>query len=227
MCYDDGEEEWASLARDPFRWLTPRARSAGCTPELRHHMQQLGAEECGPPGGGGSRRATGGSAGELAPRAEAAIGWQVGAGVAWGFPEACGRGVQPHTCSWVQADVSPAAESRCRAAASCLQAARAPPQLPLLAHCPPLHLPRLPTQVSLLFEGDGRWYRAEVLGWDPARAAALLLYDDGEDEWVALEQEELSWHRPLGAAHSGVAPGLPRGASCRCWASRRVWQGEA
>ena len=78
-------------------------------------------------------------------------------------------------------------------------------------------------QVSLLFDGDGRWYRAEVLGWDPARGRALLLYDDGEDEWVELEAEELSWHRPLGAAHSGVAPGLPRGAP---WRRGRCWQRE-
>ena len=42
VAYDDGEEEWVSLAREPFRWLTPRARSSGCTPELRHLMTAAG-----------------------------------------------------------------------------------------------------------------------------------------------------------------------------------------
>lgn len=78
--------------------------------------------------------------------------------------------------------------------------------LPLaLAHAPPPA-----PQLSLLCDGDGQWYRGEVVGWDPRRGRALLLYDDGEDEWVALEREEVVWHCQL-AGPSGVFPGLPRG----------------
>ncbi len=66
------------------------------------------------------------------------------------------------------------------------------------------------SQLSLLFDGDGQWYRGEVIGYDAATSRALLLYDDGEDEWVDLGQEELSWHCQL-AGHSGVYPGVPRG----------------
>jgi hypothetical protein len=39
-----------------------------------------------------------------------------------------------------------------------------------------------------------------------------VLYDDGEDEWVDLEGEELTWHCQL-AGHSGVYPGLARGTA--------------
>ena len=37
-----------------------------------------------------------------------------------------------------------------------------------------------------------RWW-----GGTPAAGRALLLYDDGEDEWVALEREEVVWHCQL------------------------------
>ncbi|PRW60087.1 Histone-lysine N-methyltransferase ATX2 [Chlorella sorokiniana] len=146
VCYDDGEEEWVSLAREPFRWLTPRARSAGCTPDFRTLMQQLGAEDCGAPGVA-TRRAAATGGGQAVP----------------------GEGVAPPTAD------------------GCLG-----------------------WQVSLLFDGDGQWYRGEIVGYDPRRGKALLLYDDGEDEWIALEGEELTWHCQL-AGPSGIYPGLGRG----------------
>lgn len=85
VAYDDGDEEWVSLPREAFRWLTPRARSAGCTREYRALMQQLGAEDCGlaalstvstrrQTAAGGSA----GSAGDAAcPPGGACVGWQV------------------------------------------------------------------------------------------------------------------------------------------------------
>lgn len=76
---------------------------------------------------------------------------------------------------------------------------------------PPPPPPPAPAQVSVLFDGDGQWYRGEVVGYDPRRGRALILYDDGEDEWVELGQEELTWHCQL-AGHSGIYPGVPRGA---------------
>lgn len=51
----------------------------------------------------------------------------------------------------------------------------------------------------------------QIVGYDPRRGKALLLYDDGEDEWIALEGEELTWHCQL-AGPSGIYPGLGRGA---------------
>lgn len=87
VCYDDGEEEWVSLAREPFRWLTPRARSAGCTPDFRMLMQQLGAEDCGAPGVATRRAAASGGGlavpgeGVAPPSPDACLGWQVRGGV--------------------------------------------------------------------------------------------------------------------------------------------------
>ncbi len=72
-----------SLAREPFRWLTPRARSAGCAPEFRTLMQQLGAEDCGVPGVATRRAAASGGGvavpgeGVAPPAADACLGWQV------------------------------------------------------------------------------------------------------------------------------------------------------
>ncbi len=34
---DDDVEEWINLRKERFRWLTPRATTAGCTPKLKVH----------------------------------------------------------------------------------------------------------------------------------------------------------------------------------------------
>ena len=60
----------------------------------------------------------------------------------------------------------------------------------------------------------------QIVGYDPQRGKALLLYDDGEDEWISLEAEELTWHCQL-AGPSGVYPGLGRGAPGQGVAERR------
>ena len=70
----------------------------------------------------------------------------------------------------------------------------------LPACLPTTHLPP-PVQITHL----------QIVGYDPQRGKALLLYDDGEDEWISLEAEELTWHCQL-AGPSGVYPGLGRGA---------------
>lgn len=44
MVYDDGEEEWLSLPKHAFRWLAPRARSAGCSEPLKRALCTLGAQ---------------------------------------------------------------------------------------------------------------------------------------------------------------------------------------
>ncbi len=70
------------------------------------------------------------------------------------------------------------------------------------------------TQVSLLFDGDGQWYRGEVLAFDRRRGRHLVLYDDGEDEWLALDQETLAWHKLVRGANMlcpGIKPGEAAG----------------
>ena len=44
VVYDDGEEEWLSLPRHAFRWLSPRARTAGCSEPLKRALCALGAQ---------------------------------------------------------------------------------------------------------------------------------------------------------------------------------------
>ena len=44
VVYDDGEEEWLALPNHAFRWLAPRARSAGCTEPLKRALCSLGAQ---------------------------------------------------------------------------------------------------------------------------------------------------------------------------------------
>ena len=63
---------------------------------------------------------------------------------------------------------------------------------------------------SLCFEGDGQRYFGEVLAYDSKRSSHLVLYDDGEHEWVQLHKEDAQWlHRlPRG---STTAVGLPHG----------------
>lgn len=80
----------------------------------------------------------------------------------------------------------------------------------------PCSLPHV--QVSILFDGDGQWYRGEVLGFDRRRNKHLVLYDDGEDEWVVLERESVAWHK-LAKQGEGAAtfPGLKPGG----WVSGR------
>ena len=40
LLYDDSADEWVALARQRFRWLTPRGRSAGLHP-LRARSSRL------------------------------------------------------------------------------------------------------------------------------------------------------------------------------------------
>ena len=46
--YDDGEEEWLTLPKQRFRWLLPRAQSAGCNATVQNAMAALGAEGISP-----------------------------------------------------------------------------------------------------------------------------------------------------------------------------------
>ena len=152
IMYDDGEEEWIALPRESFRYLAPRAQSAGCTDNFRRAMAQLGADQ---ESGhkkkrrnvdkilSGSKDPIGDIASE--PPAEKAVGWRV----------------------------------------------------------------------SLRSASDGRWYGAEVLCFDSSHQKHLVLYDDGEDEWVCFSEEEVRWHDPATMENfdSSLVPKFPGKAS--------------
>lgn len=42
--YDDGHQEWVAPQKEQFRWLLPRAASAGCTASMAQLMADLGAK---------------------------------------------------------------------------------------------------------------------------------------------------------------------------------------
>ena len=83
-------------------------------------------------------------------------------------------------------------------------------------------------QVSLLFDGDGQWYRGQVLGHDRRKGRHLILYDDGEDEWVVLDQETVAFHQELsgGPTSTGIYPGIVKGGwggLCSCGREEPCW----
>lgn len=55
-------------------------------------------------------------------------------------------------------------------------------------------------------------YRGEVIGFRKEDGGQhLVLYDDGEDEWIDVSQEEPVWQAPLPGPSACPAPGLPPG----------------
>ncbi len=62
----------------------------------------------------------------------------------------------------------------------------------------------------MLCDGDAQWYRGEVLAYDRRKARHLVLYDDGEEEWLALERESVAWHK-LARGANAICPGLKPG----------------
>lgn len=62
-------------------------------------------------------------------------------------------------------------------------------------------------RLSVYWQGDGRWYAAEVLAHNARSGRHHLLYADGEDEWVDLRVEVVAWARPQrerGAASTAI-----------------------
>jgi hypothetical protein len=89
--------------------------------------------------------------------------------------------------------------------------------------------------VSVRCALDGKWYLAEVLSYceDPPRRL-LVLYDDGEDEWLDADREELTWHfktpeEGREGVFPGVAPGTerPQRGTAVGWRVSVFWPGDA
>jgi hypothetical protein len=172
ILYDDGEEEWVALPRESFRWLTPRAASAGCTPDFRQAMAVLGAHQEDRSG---------------APR-RLPLGFP-----SLGTPAPAGE---------------PAAE-------------------------PPAPEAAPGWRVSVRCEAEGRWHRGEVLAHDAATGRHLVLYEDGEDEWLIAGQERVAWHAPVPQGRAGLFPGkapgveAPAGRDAVGWRVAVFWPGDA
>lgn len=83
--------------------------------------------------------------------------------------------------------------------------------------------------VSLLCEADRHWYYGEVIGYDKTRDKHVILYEDGEDDWVAFSQEKLVWHekktKEVNPTYPGVQAGVevPEGVSAIGWRVGVYW----
>ena len=71
---------------------------------------------------------------------------------------------------------------------------------------PTLGVEAVGAAVELYFAGGNCWVAAEVLAYSHATGRHLLLYADGEDEWVTLQRETLRW-----GSLPATAPGIPPG----------------
>ncbi|CAL8467270.1 g6807 [Coccomyxa elongata] len=81
-------------------------------------------------------------------------------------------------------------------------------------------------RVGVWWADDEAFYKGEVTAFDSYHKRNKIMYDDGEEEWVALQRETFSWLTPrasaagatpelasamrlLGATNAGAAPPLP------------------
>lgn len=60
-------------------------------------------------------------------------------------------------------------------------------------------------RIKLFWGADGAWYEAEVLSYDDHKHRHHVLYLDGEEEWVALNQEMVVWLKA--SRHGAVSAG--------------------
>ena len=74
--------------------------------------------------------------------------------------------------------------------------------------------------------GDNTMHNGEVLAFDKEKGQHLVFYDDGEDEWVDLLAQPVTWQDH--ARGVTIAHGLPAGEPCP-WkrVPGSVWQGRA
>ena len=57
--------------------------------------------------------------------------------------------------------------------------------------------------------GDNSTHKGEVLAFNAEKGQHLVFYDDGEDEWVDLSLQHVTWHEHVRGVT--VAHGLPAG----------------
>jgi len=57
-------------------------------------------------------------------------------------------------------------------------------------------------------------FQGRILAFDAAKPQQhLVLWDDGEHEWINVAQEHLTWHAGERGQNPGFGAGLPAGAS--------------
>ena len=74
-------------------------------------------------------------------------------------------------------------------------------------------------RLELLWEDDGVFYRATIVGFNPATRKHVVLYDDGDKERVCLEEVAHRWLDQDGAGEI-VGGGFPMMDSLGAWRKR-------
>ena len=60
--------------------------------------------------------------------------------------------------------------------------------------------------------GDNQMFQGRILAYDAAKPQQhLVLWDDGEHEWIDVSQEQLTWHAGDRGQNPGFGAGLPAG----------------
>ena len=50
--------------------------------------------------------------------------------------------------------------------------------------------------LSIYSYAEEAWVQGQVLSWSSRQGQHHVLYEDGEDEWLKLEEENVRWHKP-------------------------------
>jgi len=65
------------------------------------------------------------------------------------------------------------------------------------------------SQADDMLAGDSSVHKGEVLAYNAEKGHHLVFYDDGEDEWVDLSLQHVTWHEHVRGVT--VAHGFPAG----------------
>ncbi|KAK9821750.1 hypothetical protein WJX81_002727 [Elliptochloris bilobata] len=183
VLYDDDMEERLTLPRERFRWLAPRARSAGATPELYAEMARLGADNSPPE----PPLPPAVPASVAPPPGTAAVGTRVsvfcGATSRW-----CPGLVLAHRLGLHQVLYDDGEDEwldlRC-------EAARALPPAAVSAGLPtgldtPCGSAAIGWRVAVYWRGGTAFYNADIAAYNPGTGRHLVVYDDGAEETLDL-----------------------------------------
>lgn len=199
--YDDSEEEWLNLSEEYFKWLGPRARSAGYSPALATAIMKLGPEGITPPSVATLAERTR-EADVNGPRGEAAVGYRMGllweADGRFHYGEVLAYNEHKHKHhilfddgedEWVQL-TKEAKVWRHKGRGASLPAGLAQ------GEDAPRGRSAIGWRIGVYWKEDTVFYEGEIKGYDSATGKHHILYDDTEDEYISLSTEKIKWMVP-------------------------------
>eukprot|EP00873_Tetraselmis_striata_P037975 jgi/Tetstr1/458239/TSEL_044727.t1 len=201
--YDDNEEEWLNLSEEYFKWLGPRARSAGYSPALAAAVMALGPDGITPPSVAALAEKTR-EADTSGPRGHNAVGYRIG--ILWEADGAYHHGEvlayidhkhKHHILyddgedEWIQL-TKEAKVWRHKGRGASLPAGIAQ------GDSAPRGRSAIGWRIGVYWKEDTVFYEGEIKGYDSATGKHHILYDDSEDEYISLSTEKIKWMVPPG-----------------------------